>query len=64
MTTSIHDRKPDHCNDYFAKLLVALELRQTHGIVFAAAFLEQFSPEIGRAAYRAIQVSRSADELA
>jgi hypothetical protein len=38
--------KSDSC---FAKLVVALELRRTHGIVFAAAFLEEFDAEISSA---------------
>lgn len=64
MTDTNQDRTPEHCEVYFARLMVALELRQTHGIIFATAFLDQFTPEIGRAAYRAIQLSTSADELA
>lgn len=35
---------------FFAKLLVALALRKTHGIVFAAAFLDEFESEIHLAA--------------
>ena len=34
---------------YFARLLVALELRRTHGREFAARFLEEFDVEIRRA---------------
>lgn len=36
-----------HC--YFAKLLIALELRRTHGTVFTAAFLRQYEHEIAHA---------------
>jgi hypothetical protein len=34
---------------YFAKLLIALELRRTHGTVFTAAFLRQYEREIALA---------------
>lgn len=38
---------------YSAKLLLAFTLRQSHGIVFAGAFLDEFSTEIERAMSRA-----------
>ena len=34
---------------YFAKLSLTLALRKTHGIVFAMAFLEEYSGEIEQA---------------
>ncbi len=34
---------------YFARLMVGLELRRTHGKEFAARFLEEFDEEIRRA---------------
>jgi hypothetical protein len=33
----------------FARLCLELELRRTHGVLFAATFLEDFEPEVRRA---------------
>lgn len=52
MTGLEHQRQGDSRAFYFAKMLVALELRRTHGIVFAAGFLELFAPEICQAAVK------------
>ncbi len=48
-------RKPSHTEAmenpfYFAKLVVALELRRTHGMTFATAFVVEFEMEIIAAA--------------
>ena len=44
------------CLDFdFAELLVSQELLRTHGILFAAGFLEQFGTEISLAACRMVQ---------
>ncbi len=45
------ERNPVNGNEdcYFAKMLIALELRRTHGVVFAAFFLRQYESEIARA---------------
>jgi len=45
---------------YFARLAVALELRQTHGMIFAACFLEQFDAEIRRAVLKKSALLRDA----
>lgn len=50
MTGTAHEQQDGSRVFYFAKMLVALELRRTHGIVFAAAFLDQFAPEVCRVA--------------
>ena len=34
---------------YFAKLFIAIELRRSHGVYFASAFLEDYESEIRRA---------------
>lgn len=52
MTGQEHEQRCDIRVFCFAKLLVALELRRTHGKVFAAAFLDQFAPEVTRAAVK------------
>lgn len=44
-----HDAVASDSHCYFAKLLIALELRRTHGIVFTAAFLRQYEHEIAHA---------------
>jgi hypothetical protein len=36
----------DRLNVYLAELLVSQELLRTHGIIFAAEFMDQFAPEI------------------
>lgn len=57
MTDPNHKQTTGVCDLYFAKLMVALELRRTHGVIFAAAFLDQFGSEIGRAASKGTQLS-------
>lgn len=44
----------DRPDVYFAELLVTEELLRTHGIIFAAGFIDQFAPEICVAAARLV----------
>lgn len=52
MTGPEHEQQEDSRVLYAAKMLIALELRRTHGIVFAAAFLDEFAPEVCKAAVK------------
>ena len=36
-------------DQYFGRLLIAMELRRTHGMVYAVFFLEEFEEELYRA---------------
>lgn len=52
MTGLEHEQQGDSRVFFVAKMLVALELQRTHGIVFAVSFLDQFPPEVCRAAFK------------
>lgn len=53
MTYGTNETQFSSSEFYYAKLLLALTLRQSHGLDFAAAFLEEFGCEIQRATSRA-----------
>lgn len=46
MTEPGRPMEGDRRDFYLAELLVSQELLRTHGIIFAAEFMEQFAPEI------------------
>ena len=58
MTGLKHEQQGDSRVFFVATMLVALELRRTHGIVFAVSFIDQFSPEVCRAAFKLALRSR------
>ena len=46
MTRAEQPENDDRPDIYLAEFLVSQELLRTHGIIFAAEFMEQFAPEI------------------
>lgn len=50
MTSHLNPYRPDDTLLYFAKLKLGLELRRTHGVTFATAFLEEFAAQVQTAA--------------